>query len=350
MMISRDSGRGQAGTSGLLAAEYVDPRDLSARSPVRELARAFLQDQLDKGRSPKTISKYAVYVAEFLAFLERTGKAVRISDVDLRTLKAFGSHLTRRELRAGRDAGKRAVSPATKNLTLIALRGMLKFAVLLDLPVPGPEKVELAKAPDPSPDARHLEAERLKRLLEAFDGMTDATLRGRALLEFMVSSGCRVSEVVGLDRAQLELDRRAKTPNGDGIRVTNEVTVLGKGNRHRRVFLNDRARGWLMRYLQTRKDRDAALFVTRKRSQDGSYRMSVWTAERIVAEAAKRAGLAENVSPHWMRHAAITAWAAEINLPAAQRLAGHRNVATTSRYLGGSDAELKRLFMERMNR
>src|SRR5713226_2539967 len=197
MRISRDSGKGPAGTTGLLAAEYVDPRDLSARSPVRDLARAFLQDQLDKGRSPKTISKYAVYVAEFLAFLERTGKAVRISDVDLRTLKAFGSHLTRRELRAGRDAGKRAVSPATKNLTLIALRGMLKFAVLLDLPVPGPEKVELAKAPDPSPDARHLEAERLQRLLEAFDGMTDATLRGRALLEFMVSSGCRVSEVVG---------------------------------------------------------------------------------------------------------------------------------------------------------
>ena len=348
MKISLDSGKGQ-GPSGLLAAEYVDPRDLTPRSPVRDLARAFLQDQLDKGRSPKTLAKYAVLLGEFLAFVERGDKGPRISDIDLRTLKAYGSHLTRRELRAGRNAGKRAVSPATKNLALIAVRGMLKFAVLLDLPVPGPEKVELAKAPDPSPDARHLEAERLQRLLEAYDGSTDAGARGRALLELMVASGCRLSEVMGLDRASVELDRRAKTPP-DGIRITNEVTVLGKGNRHRRVFLTKRAREWLTVYLRTRKDRDPALFVTRKRGQDGSYRMSVWTAERIVTEAAKRAGLSENVSPHWMRHAAVSLWAVQMGLPAAQRLAGHRNVATTSRYLGGSDAELKKLYMERIDR
>ena len=59
------------------------------------------------------------------------------------------------------------------------------------------------------------------------------------------------------------------------------------------------------------------------------------------AEAA--AGLMENVSPHWLRHAAITLWATEMGLPAAQRLAGHKNATTTSRYLGGSDAELKAL-------
>src|SRR5712691_750836 len=190
MRISLDSGKGQAGASGLLAAEYVDPRDLGPRSPVRDLARAFLQDQLDKGRSPKTLAKYGVYLGDFLTFIERTDKSARISDIDLRTLKAFGSQLTRRELRAGRNAGKRAVSPATKNLTLIALRGMLKFAVLLDLPVPGPEKVELAKAPDPSPDARHLDQEKLERLMESFDTQTDEGLRNRALLEVLAATGC----------------------------------------------------------------------------------------------------------------------------------------------------------------
>ena len=75
--------------------------------------------------------------------------------------------------------------------------------------------------------------------------------------------------------------------------------------------------------------------------------MGVKMAQTIVAEAAKRAGLAESVSPHWLRHAAITAWATQMNVPAAQRLAGHRNVATTSRYLGSTDAELKELYKKR---
>jgi len=158
----------------------------------------------------------------------------------------------------------------------------------------------------------------------------------------MLATGCRVSEVIGLDRRQLELSREARTPS-DGIRVVDEVTVLGKGNRHRRAYLSPPAREWLQRYLALRKDKDPALFVTRKKNDDGSYRMTVWTAEKIVRDAAKRAGLSEDVSPHWLRHAAITLWAAS-SLPSAQRLAGHRQIATTQRYLGTSDAELKAFY------
>ena len=97
----------------------------------------------------------------------------------------------------------------------------------------------------------------------------------------------------------------ARTP-ADGIRVVDEVTVLGKGNRHRRAYLSPPAREWLQRYLALRKDKDPALFVTRKKNADGSYRMTVWTAEKIVRDTARRAGLSEDVSPHWLRHAAIT--------------------------------------------
>jgi integrase/recombinase XerD len=339
MNISSDSGEGW---QALLASDYVDPRDLKPSSPVRLLAGAFLQDMRDKGRGDRTVPKYAAYLHDFCAFLERQDRTPRITDIDIRSLKAYGTHLTRRQARGGAAKGRRAISAATKNLHLIALRGLLKFGALLDLPVPGPEKVELAKAAQPSPDARHLAEERVKRLLEACVTATDDGVRARALLEFMLASGCRVSEVVGLDRRQLELAREARTPE-DGIRVVDEVTVLGKGNRHRRAYLSTRAREWLQRYLASRKDKDPALFVTRKKSADGSYRMTVWTAERIVRDAARRAGLAEDVSPHWLRHAAITHWAAA-SLPSAQRLAGHRQIATTQRYLGTSDAELKAFY------
>ena len=331
--------------TALLRAPYVDPRELGPGSPLVDFVRAYLQELQDKGRSARTVTRYSDYLSELVAFFGPKA-APRIDSLDVRSLKAFASSLTRRQLRGGRRAGKGALSPASKNLFLIALRGLLKFGVQLELPVPGPEKVELAKAMDPNPDARHLEAERLKRLIESFDKATDDGVRGMALVQFLCATGCRISELIGLDRRQLEFDRSAKTPK-DGIRIVDEVTVFGKGSRFRKVFLTPPAREWLQRYLQTRRDTDPALFVTDRKKADG-YRMSVWTAQRIIAEAAKRAGLMENVSPHWLRHAAITLWATEMGLPAAQRLAGHKNATTTSRYLGGSDAELKALFKQRI--
>ncbi len=339
MKISRDIGEGW---QELLASEYVDPRDLRPSGPLRDLAKAFLQELADKGRSERTVPRYAAYVAAFVNFMERGGKPAKVSDIDIRSLKAYSSHLTRRQIQNGRRGGRGTISAATKNLFLIALRQLLKFAVLVELPVPGPEKVELAKAVQPSPDARHLAEERVKRLVESCDTATDKGIRARALLEFLLATGCRVSEAVGLDRRQLELDRAAPTPK-DGSRVVDEVTVFGKGSRYRRVYLTKKAREWVQRYLEVRKDKDKALFVTQKKSADGSYRMSVWTAEQVVRDAAKRAGLAEDVSPHWLRHAAITFWA-KGDLPSAQRLAGHRQIATTQRYLGSSDAELKAFY------
>src|SRR3989475_2863893 len=345
MRITRRAGEPKP-ENGLVSASYVDPRDLGPNSPVRDLARAYLQELRDKGRSETTLPRYERFLVEFLDFIERDGANPRAKDIDIRILKAYGSHLTRRRLLAGRDIGKRPISAASKNLHLIALRGLLKFGVLLDLPLPAPEKVELAKAPDPSPDARHLDQQKLERLLESFDTATDEGLRNRALLEFLAATGCRVSELVGLDREKLELDPRAVDPK-DGVRIADEVTVFGKGSRYRRVFLRMRAREWLQRYLRTRNDRDPALFITRRKKEAGSYRMSVKMAETIVAAGGERAGVAASVSPHWLRHAAITAWATQMNVPAAQRLAGHRNVATTSRYLGSTDAELKELYKKR---
>src|SRR5881296_3741436 len=119
MEITRDTAQRRP-QNGLLSAGYLDPRELGPNSSVRDLARAYLQELRDKGR----------------------GDTPRVRDLDVRILKAYASHLTRRRLLAGRDAGKRPISAASKNMHLIALRGLLKFGAVLDLSVPGPEKVE----------------------------------------------------------------------------------------------------------------------------------------------------------------------------------------------------------------
>src|SRR5437762_5223805 len=107
---------GVSGERGLIAAEYVDPRELGPNSPVRDLARAFLQELRDKGRSETTLPRYARFLVEFLDFVGRDGAAPRVKDIDVRILKAYASHLTRRRLLSGRDAGKRPISAASKNL------------------------------------------------------------------------------------------------------------------------------------------------------------------------------------------------------------------------------------------
>src|SRR5437016_14060553 len=106
MMISPPP-EGESTRNRLISATafYLDPRDLSPNSPVRDLARAYLQELRDKGRSDTTLPRYERFVLEFLGFIERDGAEPRARDLDVRILKAYGSHLARRRLRAGRDAG-----------------------------------------------------------------------------------------------------------------------------------------------------------------------------------------------------------------------------------------------------
>src|SRR5438046_7714368 len=118
MELIRDIGE-EGGERRLLSAGYLDPRELGPNSSVRDLARAYLQELRDKGRSDATLPRYARFLLEFLEFVERDGDTPRVRDLDVRILKAYASHLTRRRLLAGRDAGKRPISAASKNMHLI---------------------------------------------------------------------------------------------------------------------------------------------------------------------------------------------------------------------------------------
>src|SRR5438874_7635733 len=115
MEITREPG-GPKSRKSLASGEFIDPRDLGPNSPIRDLARAFLQELRDKGRSELTLPRYERFLLEFLGFIERDGANPRIRDLDLRTLRAYTSHLTRRRLLAGAHAGARPLSAASRNL------------------------------------------------------------------------------------------------------------------------------------------------------------------------------------------------------------------------------------------
>src|SRR2546423_11926171 len=96
-------GEGETAKNRLIAASagYLDPRELGPNSSVRDLARAYLQELRDKGRSETTLPRYERFLVEFLEFVDGHGDTPRVRDLDVRILKAYASHLTRRRLLAG---------------------------------------------------------------------------------------------------------------------------------------------------------------------------------------------------------------------------------------------------------
>lgn len=296
--------------------------------PLQALIHDYLEDTEIQGASALTVRRYSAYLKTFsdwLAF-RRSAAAATLTTLDLseESLREYRLFLARRrDPRTGRPVG-----PGTRNLYLIALRNLLRYARKLRLPVPDPEEIlELAKERDL--EVRHLDRGEVERIRDAVDLSGRHGVRDRAIIEVLFGTAIRVSELAGLTVRQVDIGQRA-------------AQVVGKGGRSRLILFTEDAAGWLERYLRTRSDDAQPLFVSKTR---GEWRaLGIRQMQRVVDKAAARAGLPFRVSPHWFRHSRLTELAQHAGVQVAQRIAGHSSVATTSRYLHVSDPHLRELF------
>ncbi|MFJ7667659.1 site-specific tyrosine recombinase/integron integrase [Lysinibacillus sp. NPDC097195] len=138
-----------------------------------------------------------------------------------------------------------------------------------------------------------------------------------ALFEFMYSTGCRIGEVVKLDRDDIDFR-------------TNSVIVQGKGDKEREVYFNTRCSIWLKRYLDEREDEDPCLFITDRKPK---RRMSIDNLRYIIKRVSNRAGIKKSIHPHQLRHSFATHM---INngapIDVIQSLLGHEKSETTKIY------------------
>lgn len=172
----------------------------------------------------------------------------------------------------------------------------------------------------------------VERLLAAPDTTTPLGLRDRAMLELMYATGLRVSELVGLAQANLNLER--------GV-----VRVMGKGGKERLVPLGDEAVEWMRRYLSEARPElaggatPAAVFITARR--EGMTRQSFWY--RVKAHA-RSADIRKPISPHGLRHSFATHLLNHgADLRVVQLLLGHSDLSTTQIYTHIAREGLKRL-------
>lgn len=289
--------------------------------------QAFLEYlEIDLGRSPQTISHYNLCLEAFF----EAAHIKQLKDITLSSIHEYRILLNRRK---GRNTP--SLKKVTQHHHVVVIRTFLKYLVKNNTPSIAPEQIEIGKIPMRQVD--FLEAEEVERLFKAAEGTSTQTLRDRAILELLFSSGLRVSELVSLNRDQINLKHQ-------------EFSVRGKGDKVRLIFLSQRAKQALEQYLQKRKDVEEALFISfskgfGKKKEGDDPRLTPRTIQRIVKRYAAKAGILKDVHPHTLRHSFATDLLANgADIRSVQAMLGHSSITTTQIYTHVTNERLKDVY------
>jgi integrase/recombinase XerD len=177
-----------------------------------------------------------------------------------------------------------------------------------------------------------LTSEEIQRFRDSIDIKPIYGLRFRTLVEVLLGSGMRISEALSLDRTSIDFIRR-------------EARIIGKGNKERVVFFNGDAIQWIQTYLERRKDKNEALFVTSYSVKyEGVRRLRNQDLTKYFKRQRMIAGISKKVTPHCLRHCFATHLAMNgAPFTEIKTLCGHERLDTTIRYyVGITDKERAR--------
>jgi len=282
--------------------------------------------EIEKNRSLKTSANYKHYLEHFIKV---TG-VTHHKDITPDKVREFRSKLARQETAAGEPLKK-----VTQNYYTIALRSFLRYMARRDFPVMSADKIELPKVVKRQIDVPE-EAE-FARLIAAPQGESLRSLRDRAILEVLFSTGLRLSELCGLNRY---LNFKS-----------GEITVRGKGEKLRVVFFSDTAVAALRAYMDKRSDAEPWLFVSLSKVPKDSKKppkvlgkITPRAVQRLVDFYARKAGVTMRVTPHKLRHLFATDLLRNgADLRAVQELLGHSSITTTQMYTHVTNKQLKEI-------
>ena len=285
---------------------------------LQRLKTEFLEYlEIEKGRSLKTVENYDRYLSRFLTH----SKIATPSTLTEQKVREFRLHLNRQPGVSGTMKHK------TQNYYMISLRAFLKFLRKREIDSLNPEKIELAKVG--ARDLDLMSSDELERLMRSPKDNSLHSLRDRAMLELLFSTGLRVSELCSLNR-DLDLTR-------------DQFSIRGKGEKVRVVFLSPEAKTCIKSYLDKRGDIDSALFIQYGKGSKNAkkLRLTPRSVERIVKGYAAKAGITRKVTPHIIRHSFATDLLENgADLRSVQALLGHSNIATTQVYTHVTDKHL----------
>jgi site-specific recombinase XerD len=278
--------------------------------------------------SEETLYNYERDLAYLINFLD--DEKLHYKDLNKQIFNRFKAWLFSRDRKLPLT-GLTAVTslePASVNRCLSSIRTYLRYLIDIDQKVPlPPDAIKMVKAPKKYKQVAELDD--LVRLVESpekFERDPLMGLRNRAMLEVLLSTGMRISELVSLNKNQL-----------DG---TGRLYIRGKGKKQRFVYLTDRATKWINTYLSRRDDTAPALFIPYRGLNGGKItrRISPNYLQSKIKEYREKLRINVPTSAHSLRHGFATYLAESGANPAAiQILLGHESLDTTTRYVHASD-------------
>jgi integrase/recombinase XerC len=276
---------------------------------------------VERHASPYTVRNYSHDLRHFLEFLQRE-KVATLDEVD--------RHLLRRYIASLQKEGLEKASISAK---LSALRSFYRYLMQENIVSANP----LLAVSSPKLEKRlptFLSSDELNRLLDAPDTSTPQGQRDRAMLELLYASGLRVSEIVGLNVSQVNLEAR-------------EIRVWGKRSKERMVLMGEPAVFALDLYLREGRRqllgdyRSEALFVNLY-----GRRLSARSLQKAIQRYADEAGLGRRVHPHMLRHSFATHLLdGGADLRVVQELLGHADLSSTQVYTHVTQSQARKVYL-----
>ncbi len=274
-----------------------------------------------KNSSPHTVRNYTIDLTNFGGFMKEKYPSLTLKDIQRKQLREYISYLNTQQLK--RKSILRRIS---------ALRSFFNHAHQAGwLPHNPTELLESPKAEKKIPST--LSIDQVEKMLKLPDTQTCFGLRDRTMMELFYSSGLRVSELVGLNKQEIDFSAYL-------------IKVMGKGKKERIVPITTTAAEWLQKYLndierELKEEDPDAVFLNKS-----GKRISVRSVDRNFADYLRQSGFAQRVTPHTLRHTIATHWLENgMDLKTIQTLLGHTCVSTTTIYTQVS-TQLKRKVYE----
>jgi integrase/recombinase XerC len=264
--------------------------------------------RVEKNASPHTIMSYTRDVREFFSFYEESGFEGQVTTHYIRTW--LGS-LHRKGMK--KTTIGRKLASVRSFFRFLAIRGFMEKSPAEGIRAPKKEQALPA----------YLSVDDAFAMVESLPGDDFLTIRNRAILEMLYSSGVRVSELCGLDLEHLSFSPEM-------------IRVMGKGGKQRVVPFGKKAKQAVSAYLMEREsllrlkkvEDQKAVFINRS-----GGRLSARSVERIVRKRRLETGVSTQATPHTFRHSMAThLLEGGADLRSIQEILGHASLATTQKY------------------
>lgn len=299
-------------------ALYVNDFDISQRETavvkytgyLPDFYKTYIVSRKIEGLSKKTLELYNLYLDDFFFTVNKNAEDITANDIRVYLYNVQESRgLSNRTL----DSRRTAIHAFFEWAANEGYIGKNPCRVIKNIKY---ERIEKQSLTD-------MELERIRQ--------TCKTVREKALVEFLYSTGARVTEVCGVKKADIDFYK-------------GEVVVLGKGNKHRTTYLNARCKLLLKQYFAIRDDESEYLFVSERKPHKVLKKEAI---ERIVRIIGERSELDRPLTPHLFRHTLATLMLQRgTPITEVQKILGHVNINTTMIYAKVSDEDVKASHMK----